>query len=193
MTTKKGKTNYVVDTEQTGRNTRLHSMHWFGAVKLTEALDITFEGRMCPREETIYDAEAMQYAGGVTWSEIQRWPKPQIAIPQFVTWILQTLEPGTEPLLWIDNNGHDKKWLDLYMDWFGDDRLLTHTSRNINDLHRGLRQGYQFATGHDVPERFRSLGSLSVTPHDHNPTNDARGKAEALLALREIGLQIEVH
>lgn len=187
------KTNYVVDTEQTGRNTRLHSMHWLGAVKLTERLDVTFEGRMCPRDCTTYDPEALAHAGNVTWEKISRWQRPEVVIPQFVTWILETLEPGTEPLLWIDNNGHDKKWLDVYMDWYGDDRLLTHTSRNINDRFRGFRNGYEVASGEDVPPKFRSLAELATTPHDHTPVNDARNKAEALLALREIGFEIEVH
>lgn len=187
------KTNYVVDTEQTGPNTRLYSMHWFGAVKLTEKLDITFEGRMKPRKGTFYDRESMKYNGNVTWEEMNRWQEPSVVIPQFVTWILNTLEPGTEPLLWIDNNGHDKKWLDLYMDWYGDDKLLTHTSRNINDRYRGFKEGYKAASGQDVPKRFRSLNNLAVTPHDHTPVNDATGKAEALLALREIGFQIAVH
>ena len=31
------------------------------------------------------------------------------------------------------------------------------------------------------------------TAHDHNPVNDAKGNAEALLSMKEMGLKIPAH
>ncbi len=167
-------------------------MHWFGVVKLTESLQTTFEGKVCPRKDTTFDPVAMQYAGGLTWDEISSWPKPELVMPNFTQWLHDTLEPGTTPLFWTDNNGHDMKWLSLYMDEFGDDKILGHTSRNLNDRYRGFKEG-MIAAGKKVPKRFSSLEKLATTKHDHTPVNDTLGMAEAMLALREIGFPVEVH
>jgi hypothetical protein len=168
-------------------------MHWFGVVKLTETLDTKFEGKMCPRPDTTFNPTSMEYAGNVTWEEILTWPEPAMVMPQFRQWIINTLEPGTKPQFWTDNNGHDMKWLSIYMDEYSDGTIMGHSSRNISDRHKGLVEASQFC-GKQLPKAIRrSFESLQITPHDHTPVNDATGKAEVLLALRQFGLQIQVH
>ena len=186
-------TNYIIDTEQTGPNTHAHSMHWLGVVKLTRNLNEAFEGKMRPRPGTTFDPVSMKYAGNVTWDELLTWPDPALVIPKFGDWIKSTLEPGTRALFWADNNGHDKKWLDLYMDQYGSSHLTGHTSRNINDLFRGFKEGLA-AAGKPLPKRYRGLKSLADTPHDHTPVNDSKGLCEALIKLHDdVGFPIVIH
>jgi len=185
-------TCFVVDVETDGPDTSRHSMFWFGAVVLTEALDETFEGRMCPIHDT-YHERALAVSGR-TRDEIRAWPDPRVVMPCFAHWVRTHTRPGTTPQIWSDNNGFDLKWLTLYLDRFSDSPdLLGHSSRNLSDRHKGLVEGARFA-GSALPQRIeRSFAELQITPHDHNPLNDARGNAEALLALRTYGLRIKVH
>ena len=186
-------TNYVVDTEQVGPHLLAHSMHWFGVVKLERGLATTFEGKMRPRPGTTYDAEAMKYAGGVTWPELLTWPDPAFVMPQFCDWITRTLEPGTKASFITDNNGHDIKWLRYYTDLYGDSDLLGHTSCNINDRFQGFKAGCE-SVGKPLPLMYSSLEKLGKTPHDHTPVNDARRIAEAVIMLHDnIGFKIDIH
>ena len=41
-----------------------------------------------------------------------------------------------------------------------------------------------------VKDSFQSFKHLRQTPHTHNPLDDARGNAEALLALKAQGLKL---
>lgn len=185
-------TNYVFDTEQTGPNTFAHSTHWFGVVKLTRNLDTFFEGKMRPRPGTTFDDESMKHNGDVSWAELLTWPDPAAVMPAFGLWIKDTLEPGTMPLLWADNNGHDKKWLDIYADQFGEGQV-NYTSRNINDRFRGFKEGLE-AADKPIPKLYRSLHDLRVTPHNHTPVDDATGLAEALIKLHDdVGFPIIIH
>lgn len=186
-------TNYIFDTEQTGPNTHAHSMHWLGVVKLTRDLQTTFEGKLRPRPGTTFDPAAMEHAGDVTWEELLTWNEPALVMPKFGDWIKSTLEPGTKALFWADNNGHDKKWLDLYMDQFGSGHLTGYTSRNINDRFRGFKEGLA-AAGKPLPRKYQNLKNLADTPHDHTPVNDSKGLAEALIKLHDnVGFPIVIH
>jgi hypothetical protein len=185
-------TCFVVDVETDGPDTTQHSMFWFGAVVLTEGLDETFEGRMHPIHDTYL--AAAQAVSGQSREEVLTWPAPELVMPAFAEWILDHTRPGTTPQVWSDNNGYDLKWLNLYLDRFTEhSNLLGHSSRNLSDRHKGLVEGTRFA-GTPLPKRLRkSFKGLRVTPHDHNPVNDALGNAEALLALRAFGLNVSVH
>ena len=186
-------TNYIFDTEQTGPHLLAHSMHWLGVVKLERGLKTTFEGKMRPRPGTTYDAEAMKHAGGVTWAEILTWNDPALVIVDFCAWIRQTLEPDTKALFWVDNNGHDMKWLRYYTDLYGDSDLLGHTSRNINDRFRGFKEG-RSSVGQPLPRQYSSFGDIGETPHNHTPVNDSTRMAEALIILHDsVGFQIDIH
>ena len=193
-------TVFVVDTEQAGRSLVRHSMHWFGVMKLTEKLDTFFDGKMCPRPGTGYDPVAMQYAGA-TWDEIQSWPEPEPVMLAFRSWIIANTEPGTKPQFWADNNGHDKKWMDFYMDLYADtpdefgnyaqESLLGHSSKNVNNWHQYFVTGCKVA-GKPVPPRYRKRKNLSITKHNHTPVQDARGVCESMLAMRDVGLIVPV-
>jgi len=189
-------TVFVVDTEQTGRSLVRHSMHWFAVMKLTEELDTFFEGKMCPRPETTYVPRSMQYAG-TNWEEIQSWPKPELVMPTFATWLIRNTELGTVPQFWADNNGHDIKWMNWYMDLYADDpeaaeALMGHSSRNVNDWYRSFVKGCATA-GKPLPPLYQKRQNLAVTKHNHTPVADVRAVCESMLAVRKMGLHVPVH
>lgn len=185
-------TCFVVDVETDGPDTTQHSLFWFGAVVLTEALDATFEGRMRPIHDTYL--EPALAVSGKRRNEILTWPAPELVMLRFAQWVRTHTRPGTTPQVWSDNNGYDLKWLNLYLDRFSQySDLLGHSSRNLSGRHQGLVEGARFA-GRPLPRRLqKSFKGLRITPHDHNPVNDALGNAEALLALRAYGLNVAVH
>jgi hypothetical protein len=41
-----------------------------------------------------------------------------------------------------------------------------------------------------VKDTFQSFKHLRQTPHTHNPLDDAKGNAEALIAMKKSGLKI---
>lgn len=189
-------TVFVIDTEQTLSSLIHGSMHWFAVMKLTEKLDTFFEGKMCPRPNTTYNQKNMDY-GGATWNEIQSWPKPELVMSTFAIWLTRNTIPGTVPQFWADNNGHDKKWLDYYLDLYlefdpkATEPFAGHSSRNVNDWHKNFVKGRKVA-GDPVPEKYRIRKNLSVTKHNHTPVCDVKGICESMLAMRDVGLYVPV-
>ena len=66
----------------------------------------------------------------------------------------------------------EKIWL---IDPFG------HSSQNLGSLYKGL-----------VQDTFKNFKHLRKTTHTHHPVDDARGNAEALLAMKAMGLKISL-
>jgi hypothetical protein len=50
---------------------------------------------------------------------------------------------------------------------------------NLGSLYKGL-----------VQDTFKNFKHLRKTKHTHHPVDDARGNAEALLQMKELGLKI---
>ncbi len=183
-------THFSMDGESNGPSPRRHSLVWFGAVLVNESLDTHFEGKMCPISPE-YVPEAIGVTG-LTHEETLLFPSPLIVIPAFVAWVKAHTKYGTRPMLWSDNNGYDMSFLSMYLHEFGGENPFGHTSRNMNDRYRGLMAGRKAAGIIDPPNVLSSFSHLITIPHDHNPVNDARGNAQALLGMRQYGLELEV-
>jgi hypothetical protein len=54
-----------------------------------------------------------------------------------------------------------------------------YSGRRIGDMYCGM-----------VKDSFAKWKHLRRTKHDHHPVNDAKGNAEAILAMRNMGLKI---
>lgn len=185
-----GHTCFIVDVEADGPNIWQHSMIWFGAVVLTESLTETFEGKVRPLTDA-FVPEALAVSG-LTREETLRFPSAEVEMQRFKRWVLASTRPGTAPQAWSDNNSFDLARLNYYLDRFADGTPFGHSSRNLNDRHKGMVEGATCA-GRLLPSSIkRSFKSLRKTVHDHNPVNDALGNAEAMLALRAHGLRVEV-
>ncbi len=183
-------THFVGDNENDGPSPRRHSLVWFGVVLVDETLSTYFEGKMCPVSNE-YVPEALAVTG-LTREETLSFPSPLLVMPQFVDWVSAHTKQGTRPMYWSDNNGFDMGSLSAYLHEYTSGDPFGHTSRTLNDRYRGLMAGRKAAGIIDPPKICSSFKHLITIPHDHNPVNDARGNAQALLGMRQYGLELDV-
>jgi hypothetical protein len=172
-------TYFVIDTESDGPVPHLYSMVSFGAVVLDQNLDRTFYGRLHPISDQ-WLPEALAVAGH-TREETLTFPEPELVMPKFAAWVTKHTKPGTKAQFVSDNNGFDFGLMSYYLWRYTGENVFGHSSRNLNDLYRGMK--------HDMRSSFNHLRR---TVHDHHPVNDAIGNAEAFLAMREKGLQFNL-
>lgn len=96
---------------------------------------------------------------------------PLLSAVDFERWLLSF---NDRVVFVSDNNGYDYMWIahlfasTLQRNPFG------HSSRRISDFYAGLQQDFT---------KTQQWKKLRLTPHDHNPVNDAMGNAEALQTL----------
>lgn len=84
----------------------------------------------------------------------------------------------TRPTLVSDNNGFDAMWLNCFTDEQLGVTLFGHSSRRIGDFYAGTRGKW------NDQSRWKRLRR---TAHTHDPLDDARGNAEALVSLLDSG------
>lgn len=84
-------------------------------------------------------------------------------------WLAQVLS-GARPILISDNPAYDFMWIAGMFDRAGFDSPFGHSGRRISDFYAGL-------TGKLA--NTQAWKRLRVTPHTHNPVDDAMGNVEA--------------
>lgn len=161
--------NVSVDVETDGPCPGMHSMISFGAVIVDDTLQRTFYAELKPVSE-VWIPEALAVSG-FTREQCMDFPEPKIAMQNFADWLQKEI-PGKRPIFWADNNGFDFAFINYYfwnqlgMNPFG------WSSSNIGSFYKGLSK--------DLRGSFRYLRK---TKHTHNPVDDAKGNAEALLEM----------
>lgn len=171
-------TGFVIDIEADGPYCPRYSMISFGAVVLDEYLQRTFYGQLRPISDQ-WVPEALAVSGH-TREETLAFPLPQEVMERFVAWVQHHNASGTRPQFFSDNNGFDAgAFMNYYLWEYTGGNIFGHTSRNINDLYHGLKRSMRC-----------NIRRLKKTPHTHHPVDDAKGNAEALLAMRELGLDL---
>ena len=86
------------------------------------------------------------------------------------------------PVFFSDNLSFDWQFINWYFHAFLGKNPFGHSSTNLGSLYKGL-----------VQDMSKSFKPLRRTRHTHDPVDDARGNAEALLHLRDaIGLKIDL-
>lgn len=172
----------VVDVESNGPCPGLYSMISFGAVLLDEKLETTFYGQTLP-VHVAYDENAYKVVG-LTWEEHCKEPHedPELVMHEFLVWLNQHCE--TRPIMVSDNPAFDFQWINYYFHYYLSENPFGHSARRIGDLYCGMKM--------DIRKNSEWKRKLRITKHTHNPVDDARGNAEALLAMREMGLNIKV-
>lgn len=168
---------FCVDVESDGPIIGKHSMVCFGAVLIKDGLKETFYGKTAPISEN-YVKEALAISG-FTRSEHLLFDDPQKVMWDFHNWILK--HSKGRPVLISDNNGYDASWINFYFMDQINVNPFGWSSRRIGDLYCGLVK--------DAHAKWKHLRS---TIHDHNPVNDAKGNAEAVLKMRDMGLKINL-
>ena len=160
--------NVSIDIESDGPCPGLHSMICFGAVIVEAGFQRTFYAQLKPISET-YIPEALAIRG-FTREETLKFPNPRDAMQNFEIWLKQNIDG--RPIAWADNPSYDMGFLNYYF-W-------QQLGRNpFGWSAAGIGQLYKGITG-DLHSKF---GHLKDTPHTHNPVDDAKGNAEALLKM----------
>jgi hypothetical protein len=97
---------------------------------------------------------------------------------QFAAWLNEHAQG--RPMFISDNNGFDWQFINWYFHHFTGANPFGFSSANLGSLYKGLVR--------DVTQNFKHLRK---TRHTHHPVDDAKGNAEAPLALKEqLGLNM---
>jgi hypothetical protein len=165
----------VVDVESDGPLQGINSMVCFGAVIVEDGLTRTFYGKTKPVSPE-YDPEALAVSG-FSREEHETFDDPKEVMEAFDKWLSENI--NGKPILISDNNGYDAAWINWYFHRFLGKNPFGWSSRRIGDIFCGFKN--------DMYSRWKYL---RVTKHTHNPVDDAKGNAEAILMMREMGLKI---
>jgi hypothetical protein len=166
----------MVDIEADGPIPGDYSMVSFGAIVVDPALDRTFYGKLRPiSEKWIPEALAVS---GFTREQTMAFDDPAAVTQQFGEWI-RSVSKG-QPKFISDNNGFDWQFINWYFHHFLGGNPFGFSSANLGSLYKGV-----------VKDMHVNFKHLRKTRHTHNPVDDARGNAEALLEIKEkFGLRI---
>lgn len=167
----------IVDVEADGPCPGIYSMISFGAVVFDHRGEFTqtFYGQLRPMTD-YYIEEALKVSG-FTREETEEFPEPAETMKAFADW-LKEVSPG-QPFFLSDNNGFDWQFINYYFHYFLEENPFGHSSTNIGSLYKGMEKSM-----------FGNFKHLRKTKHTHHPVDDAKGNAEALFAMKRMGLKI---
>lgn len=169
---------YSVDVEADGQVPGLNgSMVCFGAVLIDDKLDKIFYGQTKPIINT-YNPEALAVSG-FTREEHEQFNDPFNVMQDFNEWIKSTSQ-GL-PIFISDNPAFDFAYINYYFHKYVGTNPFGWSGRRLGDLYCGFHRDSRFRW-----KKFRDA------PHNHNPISDALGNAQALLKLRDNGLNIKL-
>ncbi|MCG8546504.1 MAG: exonuclease [Alphaproteobacteria bacterium] len=167
----------MVDVEADGPIPGDYSMVCFGAIVVEPPLNRTFYGRLKPiSQQWIPEALAVS---GFSREMTLGFDEPESVMAAFASWISDN--SSGRPIFISDNNGFDWQFIHWYFHHFTGNNPFGYSSTNLGSLYKGL-----------VKDTFRNFKHLRKTRHRHHPVDDARGNAEALLAMRNDGLKISL-
>lgn len=168
----------VVDVEADGPIPGKYSMVCFGAVLVDATLEKTFYGTTKPISELwIPDALAVS---GINREQHQQFGEPKQTMEIFSEWLAQNSKG--RPVFISDNPAFDWQWINWYFHFYLGKNPFGFSARRIGDLYCGMKM--DTGLNNEWKRKFRK------TAHDHNPVNDAKGNAEALIAMKEMGLKL---
>ncbi len=165
----------MVDIEADGPIPGDYSMVCFGAVVVEPDLNRTFYGRLKPISQK-WVPEALQVSG-FSREETLEFDDPKTVMASFAEWLSE--QCGPRKFFISDNNGFDWQFINWYFHHFLGTNPFGFSSQNLGSLYKGL-----------VNDTFKNFKHLRKTRHTHHPVDDALGNAEALLAMKEMGLKI---
>lgn len=165
-------TYIMVDVEADGPVPGNFSMISLGAVVVEPGLTRTFGAKFRPiSEKWVPDALAVS---GHSREETLTFPDPKLGMEDFEKWLFQF----KKPMFVSDNNGFDWMFVCWYFHHFTHSCPFGFSSTNLGSLYKGM-----------VKDTFQNFKHLRRTKHTHDPVDDARGNAEAMLSMREMGLK----
>jgi hypothetical protein len=81
-----------------------------------------------------------------------------------------------QPVFVSDNPAYDWQWINHYFHVYLRHNPFGHSARRISDFYAGFRLNFR---------KTQEWKRLRITPHDHNPVNDAMGNVEAFDRIME--------
>lgn len=171
----------VVDVEADGEIPHKYSMVCFGAVIVEPTLTKTFYGKTKPiSDEWVADALAVS---GFSREQHEKFDDPKKVMENFAEWIAKN--SNGKPTFISDNPAFDWQWINYYFHTYLGKNPFGFSARRIGDLYCGMKM--------DTGLNSEWKRSYRKTTHDHNPVNDAKGNAEALLAMKKMGLKLPTY
>ena len=167
----------IIDVEADGPAPAEFSMVCFGAVRFDEKLDKSFYGKTRPISDRLVP-EALAISGFSREDHLS-FDEPKTVMEAFAAWLDEHADG--RPVFVSDNLAFDWQFINYYFHRFLGRNPFGFSGRRIGDLYAGLMKDASKATEW---KKYR------LTRHTHNPVDDARGNAEALLKFREFGLKI---
>lgn len=167
----------MVDVEADGPIPGDYSMISIGAVLVEPELSRTFYGELRPISER-WVPQALKVTG-FTREQTLAFEEPKSVMERFASWLKS--ECRTPRIFISDNNGFDWQFVNWYFHHFLGANPFGYSSQHLGSLYKGL-----------MKNTFSNFKHLRITKHTHHPVDDARGNAEALLAMREMGLAIKL-
>jgi len=166
----------MVDIESDGPIPGDYSMVCFGAVAVEPRLSRTFYARLRPISR-LWIPEAL-HVSGFTREQVMTFDDPAEVMHRFAAWLKGLRK---KPLVFIsDNNGFDWQFINWYFHHFTGENPFGFSSQNLGSLYKGM-----------MKDTFATFKHLRKTAHTHDPVDDARGNAEALIHMhREMGLKM---
>ena len=167
----------MVDIESDGPIPGDYSMVCFGAVLVEPALERSFYGQLQPISDR-WVPEALAVSG-FSREQTLEFDDPQTVMKAFAAWIDENSDG--RPFFISDNNGFDWQFINWYFHHFLGKNPFGFSSTNLGSLYKGMQK-----------DTFVNFKHLRKTKHTHHPLDDARGNAEALLQMKEMGLKISL-
>lgn len=168
----------MVDVEADGPIPGDYSMVSFGAIVVEPSLSQTFYGKLRPISEH-FVPQALAVSG-FSRDQTLAFDDPKDVMATFQRWLEES--SSGQPRFVSDNNGFDWQFINWYFHHFLGTNPFGHSSTNLGSLYKGM-----------VKDVFKNFKHLRRTKHTHNPVDDAKGNAEALLAMKtELGLKISL-
>lgn len=169
----------VVDVESDGDIPQKFSMVCFGAVIVEPTLSKIFYGATKPISEN-WKPDALAISG-FSREQHLTFDNPKEVMEDFAVWIKENSKGN--PIFISDNNSFDWQWINYYFHTFLGSNPFGYSSRRIGDLYCGMKM--DTSLNREWKRLYRK------TKHTHDPVQDCIGNAEALIAFKELGLNIK--
>ena len=170
----------VVDVESDGpfpESNTGYSMVCFGAIIVEPSLSKTFYGQTRPISP-LYQPDALAISG-FSREQHEKFDDPVKVMYDFSEWIKANSKG--HPIMISDNIAYDWMFINFYLHKFVGRNVFGYSGRRIGDIWTGYNN-----------DMFIKWKHLRKTSHSHNPIDDAKGNAEALLEMRRQGLKIKL-
>jgi hypothetical protein len=160
-----------VDVEADGPAPGLFSIVSFGAVVIDGEHTKTFYGKVKPISPN-WNPSALAISGH-TRAEHETFDDPTDVMTNFALWLREHCDG--RPRFFCDNPGFDFGFINYYFHRFYGSNPFGWSAFDTARFYKGLRQDLRV-----------TAKKLKTTKHTHHPVDDAKGNAEAVVAMSKL-------